>query len=168
MDTDEIDDACDRMTCGNGIREFSEQCDDGNLVEGDGCDAMCMTPVGRVLAFFDASTVNGNLVREARAKSEARRLHAVRNMIEAAANAQGFGACAPLLQAPKRTDGTRPPPDFVSGAAAPKLAHRITDARTELWCNILECGLGFEVVVVVLPLLWLRQWRRRGGLSARH
>lgn len=27
--------------CGNGIREGFEQCDDGNRVSGDGCDAMC-------------------------------------------------------------------------------------------------------------------------------
>lgn len=27
--------------CGDGTRESSEQCDDGNLVTGDGCDALC-------------------------------------------------------------------------------------------------------------------------------
>jgi len=27
--------------CGNGIIEFNEQCDDGNLVSGDGCSATC-------------------------------------------------------------------------------------------------------------------------------
>ncbi|MCW5892966.1 MAG: hypothetical protein KIT14_20825 [bacterium] len=27
------------MTCGDGVPELSEPCDDGNLVSGDGCDA---------------------------------------------------------------------------------------------------------------------------------
>jgi cysteine-rich repeat protein len=27
--------------CGNGVLEGSEQCDDGNLVTGDGCSATC-------------------------------------------------------------------------------------------------------------------------------
>ena len=29
--------------CGNGVREGSEQCDDGNLVSGDGCTATCLS-----------------------------------------------------------------------------------------------------------------------------
>jgi cysteine-rich repeat protein len=32
-------------TCGNGMREASEACDDGNLVDGDGCEATCV-PTG--------------------------------------------------------------------------------------------------------------------------
>jgi len=31
--------------CGNGIVEGAEQCDDGNTVSGDGCDASCQTEV---------------------------------------------------------------------------------------------------------------------------
>ena len=27
--------------CGNNITEFGEQCDDGNVTAGDGCDAYC-------------------------------------------------------------------------------------------------------------------------------
>ena len=30
-----------RPTCGNGTREHSETCDDGNAIAGDGCDASC-------------------------------------------------------------------------------------------------------------------------------
>ena len=49
-DTDNVGDACDVQTCGNGIVEpiqsgsglgFNEQCDDGNNVNGDGCSAAC-------------------------------------------------------------------------------------------------------------------------------
>lgn len=28
-------------TCGNSIRDFGEECDDGNLINGDGCNATC-------------------------------------------------------------------------------------------------------------------------------
>jgi fibro-slime domain-containing protein len=34
---------CTRTTCGNGIREGSEQCDDGNNNTGDGCSPFCRT-----------------------------------------------------------------------------------------------------------------------------
>ena len=27
--------------CGNGVTAGSEECDDGDLIEGDGCDANC-------------------------------------------------------------------------------------------------------------------------------
>jgi len=32
--------------CGNGIRQGSEQCDDGNLVDGDGCSKLCQVEGG--------------------------------------------------------------------------------------------------------------------------
>ncbi|MBU1432971.1 DUF4215 domain-containing protein, partial [Myxococcota bacterium] len=31
--------------CGNSTREYGEDCDDGNLVNGDGCDSQCQTEV---------------------------------------------------------------------------------------------------------------------------
>ncbi|CAN0532441.1 unnamed protein product, partial [Laminaria digitata] len=31
--------------CGNGVVENMEQCDDGNLVRGDGCDEQCVMEV---------------------------------------------------------------------------------------------------------------------------
>ncbi len=46
-DTDAIGDACDPWTCGDGVRDGTpgqagiEECDDGNLTPGDGCDATC-------------------------------------------------------------------------------------------------------------------------------
>ena len=27
--------------CGNGVLTAGEQCDDGNIVDGDGCDSLC-------------------------------------------------------------------------------------------------------------------------------
>jgi cysteine-rich repeat protein len=32
--------------CGNGLKTASEQCDDGNLVDGDGCSSACTVEVG--------------------------------------------------------------------------------------------------------------------------
>lgn len=40
-DFDEIGDACDLAICGNAVVEFDEQCDDGGLNNGDGCDVDC-------------------------------------------------------------------------------------------------------------------------------
>ncbi|MFT4571977.1 MAG: putative repeat protein (TIGR01451 family), partial [Candidatus Binatia bacterium] len=37
--------ACPIGSCGNGILEFDEGCDDGNIVDGDGCAADCAIPV---------------------------------------------------------------------------------------------------------------------------
>ena len=34
--------------CGNGYLEPGEQCDDANLIDGDGCDSMCQIPCGRL------------------------------------------------------------------------------------------------------------------------
>jgi cysteine-rich repeat protein len=34
--------SCPTQVCGNGVHEFGEECDDGNLTEGDGCDPDCM------------------------------------------------------------------------------------------------------------------------------
>jgi len=41
-DGDGVGDACDRETCGNGVQEYTEQCDDGNVTAGDGCDDACV------------------------------------------------------------------------------------------------------------------------------
>jgi len=31
------------VACGDGIRELDEECDDGNLIDGDGCSSICKT-----------------------------------------------------------------------------------------------------------------------------
>ncbi len=40
-----VDAACVERGCGNGWRDPGESCDDGNVVDGDGCDAMCSPEV---------------------------------------------------------------------------------------------------------------------------
>jgi len=48
--------------CGNGIVEPGEQCDDGNLVAGDGCDPTCMSEtVSDIVFVVDTDTGNGTL-----------------------------------------------------------------------------------------------------------
>lgn len=44
-DNDGIGDACDPQTCGNGAVEGTEQCDDGNTQNGDGCSSTCQNEV---------------------------------------------------------------------------------------------------------------------------
>jgi cysteine-rich repeat protein len=40
-DSDGIGDACETHVCGDGLREGTEECDDGNLERGDGCSPAC-------------------------------------------------------------------------------------------------------------------------------
>jgi cysteine-rich repeat protein len=41
VDADEIGDTCDPANCGDGALGFSEQCDDGNRDDWDGCSSRC-------------------------------------------------------------------------------------------------------------------------------
>jgi cysteine-rich repeat protein len=41
-DGDGVGDVCDLQECGNGAQETGEECDDGNLVSGDGCSESCL------------------------------------------------------------------------------------------------------------------------------
>ncbi len=47
--------------CGNGILEEGEQCDDGNLINGDGCSSSCqLEDDTRILKVYKYSDVNNN------------------------------------------------------------------------------------------------------------
>jgi cysteine-rich repeat protein len=62
-DADGVGDACDLQTCGNGAREFSEACDDGNATAGDGCDPGCVpTGCGNGLVAPPETCDDGDLV----------------------------------------------------------------------------------------------------------
>jgi cysteine-rich repeat protein len=50
LDGDSAGDACDLETCGDGVQAYTEQCDGGNALAGDGCDDACQLEVGAVAA----------------------------------------------------------------------------------------------------------------------
>jgi cysteine-rich repeat protein len=41
LDGDGNGDLCEGLVCGNGVLQFPETCDDGNIAGGDGCSAIC-------------------------------------------------------------------------------------------------------------------------------
>jgi cysteine-rich repeat protein len=43
---------CLPVVCGNGSREGIEECDDGNVSDGDGCSSICMAQVGYTCSYF--------------------------------------------------------------------------------------------------------------------
>jgi cysteine-rich repeat protein len=50
-------------SCGNGVREGAEACDDGNVVDGDGCDSTCtVTGCGNGVLTAGEACDDGNLV----------------------------------------------------------------------------------------------------------
>jgi cysteine-rich repeat protein len=44
-DQDGVGDACDLQTCGDGVQQLDEACDDGDLDDADGCDSNCRITV---------------------------------------------------------------------------------------------------------------------------
>ena len=139
LDHDGVGDACDRMTCGNGVREPGEQCDDGNTDEGDWCSPRCLTPAGELLAFFDTSVKSGGLVGTGRGHSAAERLEILRHELEALA--RGFGkhgrwkGCERLASLLSQVDGSPRPPDLVTGTDRAELAGRIAALQEDLSCR---------------------------------
>ena len=49
-------------TCGNGVRDGAEECDDGNVVVGDGCDAQCRYECGNSRLDRNETCDDGNRV----------------------------------------------------------------------------------------------------------
>ena len=51
------------INCGDGVRDPNEECDDGNLVNGDGCDANCTLPAcGNGIVDDGEGCDDGNLI----------------------------------------------------------------------------------------------------------
>jgi cysteine-rich repeat protein len=139
LDGDGVGDACDAMTCGNGRRELGEQCDDGNLDAGDGCDESCRTPIGRLLTFYDDAFRVGELLPAGPGRSAEGRAKALRQQL--AALARNFdrrsprGSCNQLDSIRQRADGSPRPPDFVEGTAIPGLGAEFDRLLRELGCK---------------------------------
>ena len=94
--------------------------------------------IADILTFFDASVEAGTLRGSGPGASAPNRLKALRNMIVAAGDLIKQGkmaeACQQLLDVYNHTDGLAPPPDFVTGEAAPTLASKIQELRASLNC----------------------------------
>ncbi len=67
---DEVDDDCDGVVdedcvgaCGDGVRSGAEGCDDGNLIDGDGCDSDCTrTQCGNGIQTAGERCDDGNVI----------------------------------------------------------------------------------------------------------
>jgi len=58
----EVDVGADEVTCGDGVQDPGEPCDDGNAIEGDGCDSNCtLTGCGNGIQTAGEACDDGNL-----------------------------------------------------------------------------------------------------------
>ncbi len=91
-----------------------------------------------LLAFLETSVAAGTLTGVGPGESAPNRLNAFRNKLKAAAELISSGdsasACEELRSALAKADGQATPPDFVTGAAQPELATRISAVITALGC----------------------------------
>lgn len=87
---------------------------------------------------LDQGRAQGDLMGAGPGRSGPGRAGALRNMLVAAADDVESGrwseACEQLGEALERADGELPPPDFVTGPAAPELASEIAGLRERLGC----------------------------------
>ena len=92
-----------------------------------------------IIDFFDESVDTGLIVGDGPGKSADKRLNALRNMIETAAeliSIEDFeGACGQLHVVLRKCDGIRPPPDFVSGEAVFDLYEMIVELLEKIVCE---------------------------------
>ena len=99
-------------------------------------------PIQEILGFIEKSVADGTLVPVKEGKSGQGQLGALINMIEAAGNLIDANdpnlladICGQLHAALGKTDGQDPPPDFVTGPAAPQLAAMIEEFMDSLGCE---------------------------------
>ena len=138
VDRDDLGDACDFSTCGNGILEVNEICDDGNLEGGDLCAPDCRA------APFQLCDVDAN------AFISAVDIHLI---------TQGFGETA---------TGPLDPRDGNMDGVINVFDARVCALQCDLEnCQHPVCGLlGIEILIVAVPF-FRRQWRRRRAEATR-
>jgi cysteine-rich repeat protein/parallel beta-helix repeat protein len=55
-----LNNQCNQQNCGNGIKEGLEQCDDGNLINGDGCSSQCKIEISNCVTPTDGMNLTSN------------------------------------------------------------------------------------------------------------
>jgi hypothetical protein len=99
-------------------------------------------PIQEILDFIEKSVADGTLVPVKPGPAGKGQLGALINMIETAGNLIDSNdpnllsdICGQLHAALGKTDGQSPPPDFVTGPAAPQLAAMIEELMNSLGCE---------------------------------
>jgi cysteine-rich repeat protein len=181
LDQDGIGDACDLATCSDGVQAYQEGCDDGNLVPGDGCDASCRH---EGIACGDGHDDDGDGLTDypqdsgcANASDTSER--GPSRQCDDGLDNDGDGlvdypsdpgcALAIGIEAPACNDGLDNDGDGKidydggpgGGTPDPECLGRPAQNRERPKL----CGLGFELPLLLLPLLWWRGHRRRPGCS---
>jgi len=183
-DGDGIGDLCDLATCGDGVLESGEACDDGNLASGDGCNASCV-----VEACSNGLDDDGDGVVDYGADLGCRSANDVSErgtatpggwslLCDNGTDDDGDGlvdypsdpGCfspAGTTESPACSDGLDNDEDGAIDHPADPQCKRPWD--TSEGKTGAQCGLGFEVALLLPSLAWLRRRRaeRRGSRSDR-
>ena len=137
-DADGVGDACDFETCGNGIVELTEECDEGDRNNGDGCSAACRIENGPC---DDGIDNDGD------------------GLVDFGADPGCRTASSPK-ENPTCDDGIDNDRDgrvdWEGGSPDPQCAGRPWSDGEGV-----GCGLGAELIFAVPLLTWLRGRRRR-------
>jgi cysteine-rich repeat protein len=186
-DSDGIGDACDIQTCGDALQVYDEQCDDGNVAGGDGCDATCQLEATPACSNGldddgdgDADFPDDGGCSGAADPSERESTRACDDGIDndddrlvdfaASPTAPDDPGCAngdSLSESPHCDDDLDNDGDggvdwdggAFGGSADAQCASKPWRKCEKAKCG--GCGLGFELVLVLPALLWMRGRRRR-------
>jgi cysteine-rich repeat protein len=97
--------------CGDSVQTGSEQCDDGNVLDGDGCDSMCQLEVFSFYVDYDTGTDNDNCTELSPCVSV--------NDAIGSADFVAVSIAMPTINIEINVRGTRVSPESISGGTIP-------------------------------------------------